>query len=676
MNFTTFQVTLKHVLGIANYSGKLFYHYLPDANDEMIQLLVAADYEGELLRTCLMQRDSQGRTLLHNISIRGEWKMLQAVLKCVKYLNSSEEDSWGLKTYEKILCATDAAHKTAFHYACQYNRDSIIRDLIEMAAIGNCVARMITIIDKKKRSFLFYLSRASSEIIHYLIDTVTAIDSNSFQAKGKDCLTHQLLTQRDIYKRTSLEYEPQSQKADFCGFLTPFFEQVKKLSHRAASRDRISKTVSSECDRKTDWNDALNDEDSVTCNSEASDSVANSSDGEDEDDEEEGQEKLKVILSHSKAEYFHLFEVSSDAESYSSRRANSLLTTIADSDCLELIKHEYTQCYLSLCWRSYTRGFFLCNLFIYLMLLIWLTSLVTGHNFDFPIVNGTVQTDSVIMYSSNSTITLVSQCLLIVFSLLTLGNELLQMAAKRSEYWKTLDNYADMYVCITSLVLSISSLVTGYKMWHHQLGTVTMTITWINGAWMMTKIPSVNKPWLQEASISSNHNRKWLEEVSLSFSMLFRVIRNVCLFLPVLAIFILAFALAFQSLFQNQIVFGNIGHAVIKTLAMTIGELEYGDVLFSDPDADLHPFHVLGCLLFVVFTCIMTISAMNLLVGTAVGDIKELRDRSEVLAYSKLVDLILESQAHLQLFQRAIECICRKDHSNETWQTHNICKKN
>ena len=51
----------------------------------------------------------------------------------------------------------------------------------------------------------------------------------------------------------------------------------------------------------------------------------------------------------------------------------------------------------------------------------------------------------------------------------------------------------------------------------------------------------------------------------------------------------------------------------------------------------------------------MTISAMNLLVGMAVGDIKELGDKGEVVAFKTLVELILESrrmQSMLKLFYR------------------------
>jgi hypothetical protein len=221
---------------------------------------------------------------------------------------------------------------------------------------------------------------------------------------------------------------------------------------------------------------------------------------------------------------------------------------------------------------------------------------------------------------------------LFIFALLTFFYELLQMGTKGRYYWTAKHNYTDILVCLGSFGLSLASVLTDYTIWHHRVGTCTMCVACINFAWMMTKIPSFSNVTLPRRII-------------LMFTMMFRVIGRVCIFVPVFAFFIVTFALSFHSLLQGHESFDNIGYAILKTVGMTIGELDLDSIFFTDNKRESSPFFVLSCLLFVVFLGIVTISAMNLLVGMAVGDINELSSDSEVVAFNTLVDLTLESQA-------------------------------
>ncbi len=132
--------------------------------------------------------------------------------------------------------------------------------------------------------------------------------------------------------------------------------------------------------------------------------------------------------------------------------------------------------------------------------------------------------------------------------------------------------------------------------------------------------------------------------------MLFKVIKRVCVFVPVFAIFTVTFALGFHSVFQNEDAFSHLGYSIMKTIAMTIGELDFADIFVASKDSEVSSSDALGCLLFIAFLGIMTISAMNYITAMAVGDLVELREHSEVLSFRILVDLTLESQALLALF--------------------------
>jgi hypothetical protein len=215
----------------------------------------------------------------------------------------------------------------------------------------------------------------------------------------------------------------------------------------------------------------------------------------------------------------------------------------------------------------------------------------------------------------------------------------MQMLTKGSYYWHSYSNVLDSAVCLCAFSLSVASLASDYDLWHHAIGTLLMCVAWINFAWLMTKLPKFTKTRI--------HNK-----ISLMFMMMFRVISKVCIFMPVFAIFTMAFALCFHALFQIQEPFSNLGYSIMKTIGMTVGELDMSDMFFSDSDADRPPLYILSSLIFVAFLGVLTVSAMNLLVAMAVGDIRDLCEQSEVVAFRNLVDLILENQAMTKMYKR------------------------
>lgn len=343
-------------------------------------------------------------------------------------------------------------------------------------------------------------------------------------------------------------------------------------------------------------------------------------------------ESATKLIERSSVDKYHLFDTGD--KDFGESRKHNLLTLMWKVGCLDLIRHEYTQNYLNSCWRSYGRYIFYANFILYILYVMTFTSFIITHRLIISNSNTTSEKCTSMSFSCPNTATTAFQYMTIIFSILNLIYEILAMLAKGKYYWFSKDNYIDLYVYVTSIFVSVATLISGYTSLYHQLGTVTMAVAWVNLAWMFTKIPSFGSEILQT--------------LSLRFIMLFRVIWNVVVFAPVFSVFLLTFALAFHSLLPNQDEFDHLGFSIMKTMAMSIGELDFGDMFFSDDTRP--PFYTVTCLVFVVFLTIMSISAMNLLVGMAVGDINELSSQSEVLAFKTLADLTLKHQAFKTVF--------------------------
>ena len=70
--------------------------------------------------------------------------------------------------------------------------------------------------------------------------------------------------------------------------------------------------------------------------------------------------------------------------------------------------------------------------------------------------------------------------------------------------------------------------------------------------------------------------------------------------------------------------------ALIKTFVMMIGEFEFEGIFTDNGGPFYDPFPVYSAILFIVFVLIMSIIIMNLLVGLAVDDIKEIQENAEL----------------------------------------------
>ena len=98
------------------------------------------------------------------------------------------------------------------------------------------------------------------------------------------------------------------------------------------------------------------------------------------------------------------------------------------------------------------------------------------------------------------------------------------------------------------------------------------------------------------------------------------VAKNFAKFLAAYFCLLVAFALSFCVLFPNYQSFNvMVPAAVVKTLVMMAGEIEYENFIYENGDA---LFDFTGHLMILIFTVLVSIILMNLLVGLAVSDIQ------------------------------------------------------
>ena len=287
------------------------------------------------------------------------------------------------------------------------------------------------------------------------------------------------------------------------------------------------------------------------------------------------------------------------------------LIKIGQSNHIVLMRHPYIVTYIDFCWTSFTRYVFYTNVLLYILYLIFFCMFITSHYFE---TSGTDVTFKI----PDTTFTNVCGYLSIVWAGVCLFSEFLQVRAKKKKYWRVAENSSDLLIFIGSVVLIVISMSIEYNSWTHCLGCFLIVISALRGALILTHVPLIGD----------------------KFQMLLSVSINVVKFLPVLTFFIVIFAIMFRNLLQNQVSFSHVGFSIVRTIAMAIGELDFGDIFFDDSNNKIH--EIFGFIIFVLCLGIMTISMMNLLIGIAVGDIGELRMQSEQEAFRSKVDLILQ----------------------------------
>lgn len=212
--------------------------------------------------------------------------------------------------------------------------------------------------------------------------------------------------------------------------------------------------------------------------------------------------------------------------------------------------------------------------------------------------------------------------LLAVFAVL----EVLQCITSKLKYFTDVVNMFDWLCYISMLLITIDLTECGARtLWQWQLSAFCLLASWINMALMLRRLPYVG----------------------IYVVMLTKVAQSFANFFIILLSFIIAFAVAFFILFQNQTSFATFGNSVLKTAVMMTGEQDFSTIFYGDGDDGQRLFQASTFVVYTIFLPTMTIIVLNLLVGLAVGDINELMKNAKLERLALSVDLVLDVEHNM-----------------------------
>ncbi|XP_050405831.1 transient receptor potential cation channel subfamily A member 1 homolog [Patella vulgata] len=331
-------------------------------------------------------------------------------------------------------------------------------------------------------------------------------------------------------------------------------------------------------------------------------------------------------------------KVSDTARAYTSDsnllKTNHPIMIMVSSNREDLLGHPLVTSLLNHKWKSFGRFIYYLLLFIFAIFLVFLTGYITTTVAPYQYK----RTDADLIISNNCTnltdkrekhtFAKIGKWVILGLAVFNLLKELLQIFQAKLSYlgWTNLIEWVT-YVTALLLVIDFNECqdITGYRYdWQWSLGAVSIFLAWMDLVSFIQKFP----------------------RFGIYVVMLTDVLKTFAQFFIVFFLFIVAFALAFFTLFQNQIAFRSVGNSLMKTSVMMIGEFEFGDVfnteVTSNDAADQVYMPEVSYLLFVVFMILMSIIIMNLLVGLAVDDIKAVQEQAILKRMAMQVELALD----------------------------------
>ncbi|CAI8028560.1 Transient receptor potential cation channel subfamily A member 1 homolog [Geodia barretti] len=311
----------------------------------------------------------------------------------------------------------------------------------------------------------------------------------------------------------------------------------------------------------------------------------------------------------------------------------------------ELLRHPLVSRLLEYKWRKVALPLFLAYIALYILFLLLLTlfailsprpspsgdTCVLEFHDSGTNANKTNGTCNGLKESTESYLR-GSAVFLILLSLFYLSIETVQVLRRRKQYLTEGENYIQVLTFLFSMIF-----VSGFgnecwcaPSWQWQFGALALFLAWFNLVILLKDMPFTGIP----------------------INMLF----NICLtfvglvFLPVLLI--ISFALPFYMLFVRDVesvdgdvgpltAFWNPARAIAKTVMQTVGELDF-ETIFNDGNLLYSPT---AYLLFFTFVVIMPVLFSNLLVGLAVGDTAEEKEKATFTRTRLQVEFILELEA-------------------------------
>lgn len=303
-----------------------------------------------------------------------------------------------------------------------------------------------------------------------------------------------------------------------------------------------------------------------------------------------------------------------------------------------LLLHPIIDTFLFLKWQRIKQYYFF-NIFAYTAFLILLTAYIliyqgtftpsseeTGPNTNETNPNSTASDDKMVreMLKENIAVKYILKGLISLFALYIAARETIQFLVSWKLYISRLENWLEIsIVLLTAALLFIPMSAESQQ----SVSAWLIIFSWIEFTLLLGRHPYL----------------------AVYITMFTTVTYNFLKFIIMFSFMIVAFSISFYLVFQVDENFMTYHQSLLKTIAMTTGEIEYTDLPLSS-------FPVSSHLLFVLFVFLIVLVLMNLLNGLAVSDIQQIQQEAEIVSYSSRVELIsyIESVFLASPFQQII----------------------
>uniref|UniRef100_A0A8C7I0N4 Transient receptor potential cation channel, subfamily A, member 1a n=1 Tax=Oncorhynchus kisutch TaxID=8019 RepID=A0A8C7I0N4_ONCKI len=298
-------------------------------------------------------------------------------------------------------------------------------------------------------------------------------------------------------------------------------------------------------------------------------------------------------------------------------------SSMVQFNCIELLTHPVCKKYLEMKWNAYGIKVHLLNLAVYSLGLGPLTHIIHTLNMVTTSLDKCIclsqKPNSITTPPSSQQCYLITTCmfLILAMNLYTVGKELVQIVQQGSKYFRDVTNALDWGAAVTSLLFVIPLLMDFKETWHWEAGVVAVLLSWINFLLYFQRF----------------------ERVGIYVVMFLEIAKTLLSIIVLFFFLLLAFALAFYALIQDQV-------SIMQVFVMMVGELNYQENILKPFLNGILPFPSLTYAIFVMFTFAVPILLMNLMIGLAVGDI------AEVQANAVLKQMGMQIELHTSLEEK------------------------
>lgn len=314
---------------------------------------------------------------------------------------------------------------------------------------------------------------------------------------------------------------------------------------------------------------------------------------------------------------------------------NHPLFLIAQTNNRLLLTHKSVKELLRFKWSVYPFWIYYFNLIVYLCYLLPFTYLIysttnlkNNQEQHFIMNNNSTSNYTVIVTESISNSQILVQAIALTIVGFLLFKEFFQLIfVFQIRYFYELDNWIEMftYICSAIFLIPIPSTNSSFYKTNYQrsLAPLVALSSWIVLALFIQKVPRIG--------IFGGMFKKMLHK-SLYFS-------------PILLVFLIGFSISFTIQDQEitEINLNSTSTILIDTLSMIVGELGIERDKSSIPDSYTRKF------VFFFYISIMCIMILNLMIGIAVGEIKEVVDDADMRSIAMKIKFSLRTQ--LMLFK-------------------------